>query len=269
VLSGDGLPDHVTGKSSLLRVGDGVVHSIRSGVAVKTSSSVPPTLRFGVFELDPRVGELRKKGMKIRLQGQPVEILVMLLERPGETLTREELQEKLWPADTFVDFEQGLNNAMKRLRAALDDNAESPHFIQTLPRHGYRFIGSVNGSELTRPTVTNDDRKESASTDQEDGRKLQSEVLLAYCYLRGQAHLVAKQGKEAAAQFRKITDHRGALPNFLFGVMAHLGLARAYALDGDAVKSRAAYEEFFALWEAADSNIPIFQQAKMEYARVR
>ena len=128
----------------------GVLHSSRSGVAVKTSSSVPPTLRFGVFELDPRAGELRKKGMKIRLQGQPVEILAMLLERPGETITREELQKKLWPADTFVDFEQGLNNAMKRLRASLDDNAESPHFIETLPRHGYRFVGSVNGSERTR-----------------------------------------------------------------------------------------------------------------------
>jgi DNA-binding winged helix-turn-helix (wHTH) protein len=123
-----------------------VLHSSRSGVAVKTSSSVPPTLRFGVFELDPRAGELRKKGMKIRLQGQPVEILVMLLRHPGETITREELQKKLWPADTFVDFEQGLNNAMKRLRAALDDDAESPHFIETLPRHGYRFIGSVNGA---------------------------------------------------------------------------------------------------------------------------
>ncbi len=124
----------------------GVLHSSRSGVAVKTSSSVPPTLRFGVFELDPQAGELRKKGMKIRLQGQPVEILAMLLQRPGETITREELQKKLWPADTFVDFEQGLNNAMKRLRAALDDSAESPRFVETLPRHGYRFIGSLNGS---------------------------------------------------------------------------------------------------------------------------
>jgi Tol biopolymer transport system component/DNA-binding winged helix-turn-helix (wHTH) protein len=112
---------------------------------VKPSSSVPQTLRFGVFELDPRAGELRKKGMKVRLQGQPVEILAMLLERPGETVTREELQKKLWPADTFVDFEQGLNNAMNRLRAALDDDAESPRFIETLPRRGYRFIGAVNG----------------------------------------------------------------------------------------------------------------------------
>jgi TolB-like protein/DNA-binding winged helix-turn-helix (wHTH) protein len=113
---------------------------------VKTSNSVPPTLRFGVFELDPRAGELRKNGMKIKLQGQPVAILVMLLQHPGEIVTREEVQKKLWSADTFVDFEQGLNNAVKRLRAALDDDAESPHFIETLPRLGYRFIGSLNGS---------------------------------------------------------------------------------------------------------------------------
>jgi TolB-like protein/DNA-binding winged helix-turn-helix (wHTH) protein/Tfp pilus assembly protein PilF len=122
-----------------------VLHSSRSGVAVPTSSPLPPTLRFGVFELDPQAGELRKKGMKIRFQGQPVEILVMLLQRPGEVVTRDELQKKLWPAETFVDFEQGLNNAMKRLRAALDDNAETPRFIETLPRRGYRFIGAVNG----------------------------------------------------------------------------------------------------------------------------
>jgi DNA-binding winged helix-turn-helix (wHTH) protein len=113
---------------------------------VKISSSVPPTFRFGVFELDPRSGELRKQGMKIRLQGQPVEILVILLERSGEIVSRDELQKKLWPADTFVDFEQGLNNAMKRLRAALDDDAETPRFIETLPRRGYRFVGSLNGA---------------------------------------------------------------------------------------------------------------------------
>jgi len=74
---------------------------------VQSSTSLPPTVRFGVFELDPRAGELRKKGMKVRLQGQPVDILVTLLQRPGETVTREELHKKLWPADTFVDFEQG------------------------------------------------------------------------------------------------------------------------------------------------------------------
>jgi len=122
---------------------------------VKSSYSPPPTLRFGVFELNPQSGELRKQGMKIRLQGQPVEILAMLLERQGEIVTREELQKKLWPADTFVDFEQGLNNAMKRLRAALDDNADTPRFIETVPRRGYRFFGQLNGSAANSPTRTN------------------------------------------------------------------------------------------------------------------
>jgi DNA-binding winged helix-turn-helix (wHTH) protein len=112
------------------------------------SSSVPSALRFGVFELDPKAGELRKNGMKVRLQGQPIDILVLLLQRPGEIVTREELQKDLWPADTFVDFEQGLNNAMVRLRAALDDDAESPHFIETLPRRGYRFIAAVEGARI-------------------------------------------------------------------------------------------------------------------------
>jgi TolB-like protein/DNA-binding winged helix-turn-helix (wHTH) protein len=116
---------------------------------LKTSASPSPVTRFGAFELDLRSRDLHKQGMKIRLHGQPVEILVMLLERPGETVTREELQKKLWPADTFVDFEQGLNNAMKRLRAALDDDPETPRFIETLPRRGYRFVGSVNGAGQT------------------------------------------------------------------------------------------------------------------------
>jgi TolB-like protein len=102
-----------------------------------------------VYELDLRSKELHKQGMKIRLQGQPVEILAMLLERPGEVVTREEVRKRLWPCETFVDFDQGLNNAMKRLRAALDDNAETPRFIETLPRRGYRFIGAVNGSPQT------------------------------------------------------------------------------------------------------------------------
>jgi len=113
---------------------------------VNTSSSVPPTFRFGAFELDARAGELHKKGMKIKLQGQPAEILVMLLKQPGETITREELQKKLWPADTFVDFEQGLNNAMNRLRTALDDNAATPRFIETFAEAGVSLYGSLNGS---------------------------------------------------------------------------------------------------------------------------
>jgi TolB-like protein/DNA-binding winged helix-turn-helix (wHTH) protein/Flp pilus assembly protein TadD len=101
--------------------------------------------RFGVFEADPRTGELRKHGVKIKLQDQPFQILALLLERPGEVVTRDELQHKLWPADTFVDFDNGLNTAIKRLRDTLGDSADSPHFVETLPRRGYRFIASVEG----------------------------------------------------------------------------------------------------------------------------
>jgi TolB-like protein/DNA-binding winged helix-turn-helix (wHTH) protein/Flp pilus assembly protein TadD len=101
--------------------------------------------RFGVFEADPRTGELRKHGVKIKLQDQPFQILALLLERPGEVVTRDELQHKLWPADTFVDFDNGLNTAIKRLRDTLGDSADTPHFVETLPRRGYRFIASVEG----------------------------------------------------------------------------------------------------------------------------
>jgi TolB-like protein/DNA-binding winged helix-turn-helix (wHTH) protein/tetratricopeptide (TPR) repeat protein len=114
----------------------------------------PRLIRFGVFELDLRSGELQRQGRKIRLEGQPVQILICLLENPGELVTREELHRKLWPADTFVDFEQGLNAAVKRLRQALNDSAENPRFVETLPRRGYRFIApmqavAVIGDEST------------------------------------------------------------------------------------------------------------------------
>jgi len=109
----------------------------------------PPlrAVRFGVFEADLSSGELRKHDLRIKLQDQPFQILAMLLEHPGEVLTREELHRKLWPRDTFVDFDHGLNNAINRLRDALNDSAEVPRFIETLPRRGYRFICQVE-SEL-------------------------------------------------------------------------------------------------------------------------
>jgi TolB-like protein/DNA-binding winged helix-turn-helix (wHTH) protein/Tfp pilus assembly protein PilF len=100
-------------------------------------------IRFGVFEVDPRPGELRRKGFRVKLQDQPLQILLAVLEKPGEVVTREELRAKLWPADTFVDFEHGLNAAVKRLRDALGDTAENPRYIETLPRRGYRFIGTT------------------------------------------------------------------------------------------------------------------------------
>jgi TolB-like protein/DNA-binding winged helix-turn-helix (wHTH) protein/Flp pilus assembly protein TadD len=100
-------------------------------------------LCFGVFELDLRAGELRKHGLRIRLQEQPFQVLALLLEHPGEVVTREELQKKLWPADTFVDFDHGLNKAINKLREALDDSADSPRFVETVARRGYRFLAEV------------------------------------------------------------------------------------------------------------------------------
>jgi TolB-like protein/DNA-binding winged helix-turn-helix (wHTH) protein/Tfp pilus assembly protein PilF len=100
--------------------------------------------QFGPFTVDFRAGELRKNGYRIRLQDQPLQVLAMLLERPGQVVTREELRQRLWPADTFVDFDHGLNNAINRLREALNDSADSPRFIKTLPRRGYRFVAEVS-----------------------------------------------------------------------------------------------------------------------------
>jgi TolB-like protein/lipoprotein NlpI len=108
-----------------------------------------PGYRFGAYEVDLKSGELRKHGVKIRLQEQPFQVLVSLLQQPGQVITRDELQEKLWPSDTFVDFDHGLNAAIARLREALCDSAGSPRYIETLPRRGYRFLTAVEklGSE--------------------------------------------------------------------------------------------------------------------------
>ena len=110
---------------------------------MQESRPSPHGVRFGVFEADLRASELRKHGLKVKLHGRPFQILALLLERPGEAITREELREKLWPADTFVDFDHGLNNAVNKLRDALGDSADNPRFVETLPRHGYRFIALV------------------------------------------------------------------------------------------------------------------------------
>lgn len=110
--------------------------------------------RFGVFELDFRAGDLRKNGTKLRLQGQPLQVLVILLERAGEVVTREELREKLWPSDTFVDFDHSLNTAINKVREALGDSASSPRFIETLARRGYRFIAPVQDVRKEAPDAS-------------------------------------------------------------------------------------------------------------------
>jgi len=114
------------------------------------ASTPSERVRFGVFEADLRSGELRKQGVKIKLHHQPFQVLTMLLEHPGEVVTREELKSKLWPFDTFVDFDVGLNSAVKKLRDALSDSAEIPRYVETLPRRGYRFIGSLSNASTSK-----------------------------------------------------------------------------------------------------------------------
>jgi eukaryotic-like serine/threonine-protein kinase len=111
-------------------------------------------LRFGTFEVDVRSGELRRQGVRIKLQEQPFHVLTVLLQRPGEVVTREELRNQNWPADTFVDFDNSLNTAINKLREALGDSADNPRFIETLPRRGYRFIAAVTGVDGTASGTT-------------------------------------------------------------------------------------------------------------------
>jgi TolB-like protein/DNA-binding winged helix-turn-helix (wHTH) protein/Flp pilus assembly protein TadD len=134
-------------------------------------------LRFGVFELDSQSGELRRNGVKVRLPDQPFQILQLLLDRPGELVTREQLRQQLWSSDTYVDFDLGLNSAIRRLREALDDSADNPRFVQTLPRRGYRFIAPVTpaGSHIEQPAT-----EDSSAPDSRIRRKwIAGAVLLA------------------------------------------------------------------------------------------
>jgi DNA-binding winged helix-turn-helix (wHTH) protein len=108
----------------------------------ETAKSVR-VFRFGVFEVDAATGELRKQGLRIRLQEQPSQILLMLLDRAGEVVSREEMSRKLWPPDTFVDFDQSLGTALRKLRQALSDDADAPRYIETIPKNGFRFLGPV------------------------------------------------------------------------------------------------------------------------------
>jgi cholera toxin transcriptional activator len=115
-----------------------------------TDTRPPARYRFGVFEVDSTTGELRRRGVRVKLHSQPFQLLFMLLERPGEMLTREEICRELWPNDTFVDYEHGVNSAVNRLREALGDKASNPRFVETLARRGYRFLAQVERIPLDK-----------------------------------------------------------------------------------------------------------------------
>jgi TolB-like protein/DNA-binding winged helix-turn-helix (wHTH) protein/Flp pilus assembly protein TadD len=131
----------------------------------------PRVLRFDTFELDLRSGELHKRGVKLRLQGQPLQLLAILLQSPGNLVTREELSSQLWPADTFVDFDHSLHNAVGRIREVLGDSAEMPRYIETLPRRGYRFIAPVEEVQVPRISAP--------QISSENGNKLREAVAVA------------------------------------------------------------------------------------------
>ena len=126
------------------------------------SARLDPVVRFGAFHLDVRTGELRKNGARINLSDQPFQVLKTLLECPGELVTRDELRQRLWAADTFVDFEHGLNAAVRRLRDALGDSADTPRFIETLPRRGYRFIAPVIQPKATEEAPSHPEEETSS-----------------------------------------------------------------------------------------------------------
>src|SRR5262250_60087 len=109
-----------------------------------TNCGTERVIRFGLFEANIQTAELRKNGARVPLQGQPFQVFAILLQQPGELVTREDLRRKVWPDDTFVDFDHGLNTAITKIRTALGDSAENPRFVETLPRRGYRFIGPAD-----------------------------------------------------------------------------------------------------------------------------
>ncbi len=120
------------------------------------------TVRFGAYELDLRTAQLKKHGLRVRLQPQPAQILALLVSKPGEVLTREQLRVHLWSDDTFVDFDHGLNNSVNRIREVLCDSVTEPRFIETVPKTGYRFIGEVEVVEIPLPVASTADRHDPA-----------------------------------------------------------------------------------------------------------
>jgi cholera toxin transcriptional activator len=131
--------------------------------------------RFGVFEADSTTGELRRQGLRIRLHSQPLQLLFLLLERPGELLTREEISKQLWPDGTFVDYEHGVNSAVNRIREALGDKASHPRFIETLARRGYRFVAQVERIALREEASTAGARTEPLAATETLAAKLREE----------------------------------------------------------------------------------------------
>src|SRR5439155_668055 len=193
------------------------------------------TVRFGDFELDQDTGELRRGGVKIRLQEQPLQMLQILLEQPGKMVAREELQKRIWSSDTFVDFDHGINNAIKRLREALADTAETPRYIETLPRRGYRFIKSVNavaqpGPGRIRSVAVLPLENLSGDPEQEYFARVQSVHPEAYeVYLKGRYYANQRSAEELA---KAVQCFEAAITKDPAYAAAYAGLADSLATFG-------------------------------------
>jgi DNA-binding winged helix-turn-helix (wHTH) protein len=171
--------------------------------------------RFGPFTLNLHSRELHKGPTRLKVPDQSIEILTALLERPGELITREELRRRLWPEDTFVDFEHGLNAAVRRLRDALGDSADAPSFVETLPRRGYRFIGGVDNGQSTTPPDQSSPGPSAAAT-VEDARRVGE----LYSSLWRRA--LADQERAWKAYHHERESHREADPRGVSGWLSRI-----------------------------------------------
>jgi TolB-like protein/DNA-binding winged helix-turn-helix (wHTH) protein/Flp pilus assembly protein TadD len=174
-------------------------------------------VRFGLFEFDAELGELRKQGLKIRLADQPLQVLILLLERPGDVITRDAVRQRLWPADTFVDFDAGLNSALKKLRDALGDSAENSQFVETVPRRGYRFIAPVKVIPVDRLSAPAAEKSQTARLRLRpawivSGLALAGIIAAVLLVERGSPELGARRGSDqslAVLPFENLTGDPG------------------------------------------------------------
>src|SRR5579871_1859279 len=211
-------PDHQHIQSSGNPIG-GTAHILKKLVSLSSVRSVSlkeepkrtveRRIRFGPFELDKQTGELWKNGAKVRLQGKPFQVLVALLERPGEPVSREELQQRLWSGDTFVDFESGLNTAANRLRLTLGDSADSPRYVETLARSGYRFVAKVE--EIAQPAPAPVKAPEKPRSNWWIAAAIFAAVALA-----GVIWIVARRSAPGLPKFQQITYRRGPITGARF-----------------------------------------------------
>ena len=199
------------------------------------TESCPHTRRFGVFEVDLRAAELRKRGVRIKLQEQPFRILSLLLEYPGEVVTREELRQKLWSAHTFVDFDRSLNKAMTKLRSALADSPENPRYVETIPRHGYRFLAPVQTDQQNPrqngESGAQDLRSSGISVPSVDGSAAARMTSVGQNAERDIAAsgITANAARASVLEFEAVWHRLGARPLYLIACAAALVMVAAYA----------------------------------------